>query len=53
MTNQAGSIPPNVEFFIDDAEDDWNYHHPFDFINIRMMSGSIRDWPRLISQSFQ
>ncbi|KKZ58529.1 hypothetical protein EMCG_05517 [[Emmonsia] crescens] len=46
--------PPNVFFQIDDAEcGEWNYHHPFDFIHIRGLSGGIADWPALYSQAFK
>ncbi|EEH10472.1 conserved hypothetical protein [Histoplasma capsulatum G186AR] len=46
--------PPNVFFQIDDAEcGEWNYHHPFDFIHIRGLSGAIADWPALYSQAFK
>ncbi|EEQ85946.1 TAM domain methyltransferase [Blastomyces dermatitidis ER-3] len=46
--------PPNVFFQIDDAEcGEWNYHHPFDFIHIRGLSGAIADWPSLYSQAFK
>ncbi|OJD11097.1 hypothetical protein AJ78_08068 [Emergomyces pasteurianus Ep9510] len=46
--------PPNVFFQIDDAEyGEWNYHHPFDFIHIRGLSGGIADWPALYRQAFK
>lgn len=47
------SAPPNVEFFIDDVEEPWSFVNPFDFIMIRHMTGSIRDWPRLFQQAYQ
>ena len=47
------SVPPNVEFIIDDIEADWAFKNPFDFIYIRMMSGSIKDWKRLFRQSYE
>ena len=50
---QPTYVPPNVEFVVDDIEDEWNYeHNPFDFIHARYLAGSIRDWPRLMSQAF-
>ncbi|OAX78089.1 hypothetical protein ACJ72_07606 [Emergomyces africanus] len=46
--------PPNVFFQIDDAEcGEWDYHHPFDFIHIRGLTGGIADWPALYSQAFK
>ncbi|KAM7185791.1 S-adenosyl-L-methionine-dependent methyltransferase [Naviculisporaceae sp. PSN 640] len=50
---QPSFVPPNVEFFIDDLEADWTFVRPFDFIYFRMMTGSIRNWPRLFEQSYQ
>lgn len=47
------SVAPNVEFFIDDLEAEWNYHTKFDLIYGRLLTGSIRNWPRLIAQAFE
>ena len=41
---QPGSGPPNVEFELDDAEEEWTYNEPFDFIHMRAMSGAFADW---------
>ncbi|PGG99464.1 hypothetical protein AJ80_09350 [Polytolypa hystricis UAMH7299] len=50
---QPKLVPPNLHFFIDDAEADWVYEDkPFDFIHARYLSGAIRDFPRLIRQAF-
>jgi SAM-dependent methyltransferase len=49
---QPDCVPPNAEFFIDDVESEWNYHTKFDFIYGRMLTGSIRDWPKLMTQAF-
>lgn len=48
-------VPPNVKFYIDDAESDWIYgaDEKFDFIHCRGMSGAINDWDRLCVQCFQ
>ncbi|KIV92325.1 hypothetical protein PV10_06777 [Exophiala mesophila] len=40
-------IPPNLQFLVDDAEADWTFDEPFDWIHIRNMGGSIADWPAL------
>ncbi|KAF1810538.1 methyltransferase [Eremomyces bilateralis CBS 781.70] len=47
-------IPPNVRFYVDDAESDWVYpaDEAFDLIHGRGLSGAIGDWDRLIRQSF-
>ncbi|EZF71275.1 hypothetical protein H105_06480 [Trichophyton soudanense CBS 452.61] len=47
---QPGLVPPNVQFEIDDVENDWAHHKPFDYIHCRFMASSIRDWPRLFRQ---
>ncbi|CAN9243690.1 unnamed protein product [Alternaria alternata] len=47
-------VPPNVKFYIDDAESEWVYSpdEAFDFIHCRTMSGSIADWDKLVQQTF-
>ena len=45
-------VPPNVKFYIDDAEADWIYEQKFDFVHVRGMSGSINDWDRLVQQAY-
>lgn len=47
------SVPINVEFFVDDLELEWNYVRPFDLIYLRIMTGSIKDWPTLFRQAYQ
>ncbi|KAG8532214.1 uncharacterized protein KY384_003855 [Bacidia gigantensis] len=39
-----GAAPPNVTFEIDDAQDEWTYNEPFDFIHIRELGGAFSDW---------
>lgn len=46
-------MPPNVKFEVDDCEDEWTFQHPFDYIHVRYMIGSIRDWPKLVAQSYR
>ncbi|KAL9637955.1 MAG: hypothetical protein Q9204_001681 [Flavoplaca sp. TL-2023a] len=38
---------------VDNVEEDWTYHQPFDYIHCRMMGNAIRDWPRLNRQCFE
>ena len=45
--------PPNILFEIDDAEREWTYHEPFDFIHIRHLTRSITDWPAFYAQAFR
>ncbi|KAK7403463.1 hypothetical protein QQX98_010784 [Neonectria punicea] len=41
---QPSFVPPNVEFFIDDIDEEWNHSQPFDYIHSRMMTSSIANW---------
>jgi SAM-dependent methyltransferase len=45
-------VPPNVTLEIDDVEADWSYVGKFDFLHIRNMACSIKDWPFLLQQCF-
>ena len=45
-------VPPNVKFEIDDCEEEWTFTQPYDYIHSRYMIGSIRNWPRLVAQSY-
>ena len=50
---QPGYTPPNLEFVVDDIEDEWTYRDkPFDFIHARYLAGAIRNWPRLVGQVY-
>lgn len=46
------SLPTNLQFQVDDLEDEWTFSYDFDFIFARMMTGSIGDFPRFFAQSF-
>jgi hypothetical protein len=47
------SVPVNLSFFIDDLEDPWTFNTKFDFIYGRMLTGSLRNWPKFIQQSYE
>lgn len=49
------SVPPNLRFYIDDVELPWAFSpdEKFDYIHCRMMTGSISDWPTLLSRCFE
>jgi SAM-dependent methyltransferase len=50
---QPAFVPPNVEFIVDDFEDEWNYEsNPFDFVFGRYLGGSVRNWPKLMKQAY-
>lgn len=44
---------PNVLFQLDDAEEEWTYHEPFDLIHLRGLSGAFRDWRAVYAQAFK
>jgi hypothetical protein len=47
-------VPPNVQFQIDDCELDWTFQkESFDYIHIRGMQLSCKDWPLLMKQAYQ
>lgn len=51
---QPNWVPPNCQFEIEDAEDDWLFEkNYFDFIHARELLLTIHDWPRLIAQSYE
>ena len=47
------SVAPNLQFYIDDVEDDWGFENdPFDYVHARFLCGAILDWPKLVGQAF-
>src|SRR5437667_7991972 len=47
-------VPPNCKFELDDADLEWMYpDNHFDYVHIRYMIGSIKDWPKLYKQAFR
>ncbi|KAH0612389.1 uncharacterized protein H6S33_010441 [Morchella sextelata] len=47
-------VPPNVSFQIDDAESEWTFgESSFDFVHMRHLNGSIKDWQALLNQAFK
>ena len=49
----SDSVPPNLKFVVDDAEDLWIYEDKFDFIHLRLMAGCFADWPNLFRQAYE
>ncbi|KAL6865572.1 hypothetical protein ACO1O0_001666 [Amphichorda felina] len=47
------SVPPNVQFFVDDVESEWAYVSKFDLIYTRMMTGSLGNWPQFIKEAYE
>ncbi|KAI8288063.1 hypothetical protein K4K60_011652 [Colletotrichum sp. SAR11_57] len=51
---QPGWVPPNCQFFIDDAQLDWTFKpDEFDFIHARGLFGGIDNWQKLYDQAFR
>ena len=48
---QPSSASENVFFEIDDAEDDWTFADPFDFIHVRGLAGAFTDWSKIYKQA--
>lgn len=49
---QSVEVPPNVVFQLDDAQEEWTYTEPFDFIHIRGLAGAFSDWPNIYVKAF-
>ena len=48
------STPSNLEFQVDDIEDEWLYNpESFDYIHIRYMGSAIRDWRKLLGRCYE
>lgn len=50
---QPNWVPPNVQFFLEDAEDTWTFSpNTFDLVFSRETSFAIRDWSQFVSQAW-
>ncbi|KAF8428539.1 S-adenosyl-L-methionine-dependent methyltransferase [Tirmania nivea] len=50
---QPTCVPANCRFEVDDMEEKWVFpKNYFDYIHMRSLSGSIRDWPELLKQCY-
>jgi hypothetical protein len=47
------SVPPNVQFEIDDLEEPWNFSRKFDYIHSRIMTLSFRDWKAYLQKCYE
>ncbi|KAF5020304.1 hypothetical protein F66182_7680 [Fusarium sp. NRRL 66182] len=50
---QPEFVPPNVQFIIDDIDEEWNYSQPFDYIHSRMMNLSVKSWKEYVQRIFE
>ncbi len=47
-------VPPNCQFELDDMEQDWAWkENSFDLIFSRDLILAVRDWPRLVDQTYR
>lgn len=46
-------LPPNVSIVDFNAEEDWPFQQNFNFVHIRMLLSSIRDWASLLRRSWE
>ncbi|KAM6513209.1 hypothetical protein FALCPG4_015668 [Fusarium falciforme] len=50
---QPSFVPPNVQFLIDDIDQEWEYSEPFDYIHSRMMNFCVQNWRVYLRQIYQ
>ncbi|KAL4795164.1 hypothetical protein BDV19DRAFT_389563 [Aspergillus venezuelensis] len=50
---EDGRVSPNCRFEIGDYELPWNFPHTFDYIHMRGIEGSVKDFHRLFEQAHQ
>ncbi|KAH7227298.1 S-adenosyl-L-methionine-dependent methyltransferase [Fusarium oxysporum] len=50
---QPEFVPPNLQFEIDDIDEEWTYSLPFDYIHSRMMNVSVKNWPEYLRKIFE
>jgi len=52
MPTDAKSVPPNCQFEIDDAEDEWLFSKKFDYIHGRALISCFKDPPSVIKSAY-
>ncbi|KAK1781455.1 S-adenosyl-L-methionine-dependent methyltransferase [Copromyces sp. CBS 386.78] len=51
---QPNWVPPNLQFDIDDASKTWTYpDNHFDYVHIRWLSGTMKDWASLYKEAYR
>ncbi|KAK0615117.1 S-adenosyl-L-methionine-dependent methyltransferase [Bombardia bombarda] len=50
---QPEYVPANCHFEVDDADDDWIFSHPFDYIHLRMIFHSFRSHKEVMRSGFE
>lgn len=46
-------IPPNVEFIVDDVEDEWVHDNDYDFVHFRFVNTLLKDNAGVFRKVFQ
>jgi hypothetical protein len=46
-------LPPNVEFIVDDIEDEWTDASDFDYVHSRVVFACLRNPPKVIDTAFR
>ncbi|ESU18291.1 hypothetical protein FGSG_11331 [Fusarium graminearum PH-1] len=47
------SVPANVQFELDDIDEDWTYSEPFDFVHSRFMNFSVQNWKSYLTKIYE
>ncbi|KAK4112905.1 S-adenosyl-L-methionine-dependent methyltransferase [Canariomyces notabilis] len=50
---QPDYLPPNCRFEIDDVEDEWVFHHKFDYIHGRYLLLFLKDWNHVFKSFYK
>lgn len=46
-------LPPNVEFFVDDIEDEWMQPSDLDYVHLRVVCATLKDPRRVLAKAFR
>lgn len=46
------SVPPNLSFIVDDANDEWVFRQKFDFVHARQLHCTVEE-KKMIGQAFE
>ncbi|KAF8416451.1 S-adenosyl-L-methionine-dependent methyltransferase, partial [Tirmania nivea] len=50
---QPSWVPPNVKFEVEDMDREWVYKpNTFDYIHLRSMCGTFRDWDKVLQEAY-
>ena len=52
LTPPSIQTPANLTTVMSNAEEDWPFEQKFDFIHGRMLTSAMKDWPSLLSRSW-